>query len=196
MRTPHVKIRGPVGKANWDVETSILAEGIRVTVGKKIADAMKNITEDDDFTKTLTDSITYRTKENSGRVKVDDYKINAPDDPRAVDIGSGAPHAWYREHGAGVHKNREGTTSFIANMRGWVAEKIGINTNANASPQEKSIFWAIVNSIRYGPKAKTGTQGKKPFADPVKPLLIPTFIDVSNRAITAMWQKLDKRFKT
>jgi hypothetical protein len=86
-----------------------------------------------------------------------------------------------------------GSSAFLASMKAWVRDKIGINPDGTS--EEKDIFWAIVNSIRYGDKAVAGKQNLQPFLAPVVPAIPGMTADVVRRGITRMWDALNKRYK-
>ena len=188
-----VKFTGALAKANFEREQSIVMLGMLQRAGKEISALMRKETEPYDFEKTLSQSITWRTSKNSGNIPNPEHMIDAPSANNAVDVGSHAPHAWYREYGAGTHTSKEGSEAFLANMRAWVQEKIGINPDG--SDEERGIFWAIVKSIRNGPDAQRSEQGKKPFVAPVEPEISGIASQISQDALTQMWAKLERKYK-
>jgi hypothetical protein len=189
-----VKITGAMAHADFPKEMSVFVEGVLQTVGDICASKMRGYTDDFDFTGTLTKSIAWRTATRNSAVDNNKYLIAAPTTVNRVDIGSAAPYAWYREYGAGRHRNADGSAEFIASMRKWVAEKLGINTSAGASKAEQREFWNIVNSIRYGAKASSKVQNKQPFVAPVEAQLPGIAIKVATDALTAFWIKMAKKY--
>lgn len=192
MRYKNVKITGPLGKADWAKETSIMVDGLLNRAGTDMAALMRKETKPYDYEGTLTDSVAWRTAKASSKIKNPDHLIDAPP-IGAVDIGSAAPHARYREYGAGPHMNPNGSAEFIQRMKGWVAEKVGINPDGSRA--EKSIFWAIVNSIRYGDKAERGAQNLQPFVAPVEKHKEAVAREAGIDAVRAMWAKLERKYK-
>jgi hypothetical protein len=79
--------------------------------------------------------------------------IDVPDTPHTVDVGSKAPHAWFREHGTRPHTSPEGSAEFVAAIREWAAFKGMGKKDADS----------IIFHIR--------TEGtvKHPFAEPMRP---------------------------
>jgi len=192
MRYKNVKITGPIGKADWAKETSIMVDGLLNRAGTDMTALMRKETKPYDYEGTLTDSVAWRTAKTSSKIKNQDHLIDAPP-PNAVDIGSAAPHARWRELGAGMHKTHSGSAEFIQRMKAWVAEKIGINPDGSKS--EKVIFWSIVNAIRYGDKAKHNVQGQQPFVAPVEQYKESVAREAGIDAVKAMWARLERKYK-
>lgn len=193
MNTQYVRLTGPLFQAkDMDAQVSIMVEGILLRAGAEIVALMRDETTPYDHDGTLTKSLAWRTAKRSSRIENSSHLISAPDRVDAVDIGSGAPHAWYREYGAGVHRNADGSALFLAEMKRWVRDKIGINPDG--SNAERSIFWAIVNSIRNGPAAMSHVQNKQPFLAPVEPQIPALSVEIARDAVIAMWAKLGRMY--
>lgn len=182
-------------KANPEKELSTFVEGMLQAAGKEIVKLMKKETKPFDYEKTLTNSIAWRTAVRSSDVPNTAHLIAAPLPTNAVDIGSAAPHAYYREYGAGPHRTKTGSAEFIASMREWAEKVVGINTGADASPKDKAHFWSIVNKIRYGVLAQTRHQGLSPFVRPVEPKIPAIALQVANAAMTRYWEHMAKKYK-
>jgi len=125
------------------------------TVGREAAEEMKEYTRPFDDEGTLTDSITWRTQSGSGRIGNPEHMIDMPENKYAVDIGSKAPHAFFRENGTGPHMHKEGSQEFVDAMLGWGFRK-GMDEND---------IWKVIWAVR-----KRGT-AKHPFAYPMIPKL-------------------------
>lgn len=185
----NVKISGAIARADFDKEMSVTLEGMLQSAGQQIAELMRRETRPYDYTGTLTESIAWRTAKRSSKVKDERFLIDAPDVHNAVDIGSAAPHARYRESGSSVHRTDKDSAMFLSNMRAWVREKLNIDPE-----QDSEIFWSIVNAIRYGGRAQAGIQNKQPFLAPVEPMIPGIARVVASDAIIQMWDKLAKRY--
>lgn len=182
-------------KADPVKELSTFVEGMLQAAGEEIVTLMKKETKPFDYEKTLTNSIAWRTAVRPKSIPNTAHLIAAPLPTNAVDIGSAAPHAYYREYGAGPHRKADGSAEFIASMRKWVAKVIGISTDANASPKEKAHFWAIVNKIRSGNTAQLGMQGYHPFVSQTEPKIPAIIIPIANAAMTRYWEHMAKKYK-
>jgi len=129
-------------------------------VGEFGAERMKTRTEPHDWKGRLSDSITWVTKYESGGMGGAAEKedmLSPPNDSHDVDIGTGCPYGVFRERGAGPHKNKLGSEEFIANMKEWCLDKLGLD--ADGAPEEQYAFWRIIGKIRQG-------QDAVPFAFP------------------------------
>lgn len=188
-----VKFTGALAKANFEREQSIVMLGMLQRAGKEISALMRKETEPYDFEKTLSQSITWRTSKNSGNIPNPEHMIDAPSANNAVDVGSHAPHAWYREYGAGEHTSSEGANEFLANMKRWAEEKLDLHPDR--SKADMGILWAIIKSIRKGPDAIRHEQGKQPFVAPVEPEIPGIASQISQDALTQMWAKLERKYK-
>lgn len=183
-----VKFTGAMSKANFAQETTIAMEGILQRVGNEVAKVMQSETKEHDYKGTLTKSITWRTLHNYGRIPNTAFLIDAPDVANAVDVGTHAPYAWYREYGAGEHRKKEGAAQFAASISAWLMTKLKL------SPADEG-YWKIVNSIRKGPKAMAGVQNKMPFLAPTMPKIPALFIKAAQDGLTKMWNALGKKYK-
>lgn len=126
-------------------------------VGAMGVETMRIYTEPYDTKGSLTNSVMWKTKLSSGGNEEGDKEVTVPDESTAVHIGSANDHAYWREMGTGMHKNREGTEEFIANMVDWCRIKLGFDPEMQ---ENQGRFWDIVNGIR-----QRGT-AKAPFALP------------------------------
>jgi hypothetical protein len=192
MRYKNVKITGPIGKADWAKETSIMVDGLLNRAGTDMAALMRQETKPHNFRGTLTDSIAWRTAKTSSKIKNTEHLIDAPP-LGSVDIGSAAPHAKWREFGAGPHQFPNGSAEFIKSMKEWFREKVG--GNPDGSKADKIFFWKIVNSIRYGDKAVQGIQNQEPFIAPVEKYKEAIAKQAGISALAAMWARLERKYK-
>jgi hypothetical protein len=194
--TQPVVLTGIWGKnAAPEKELSIFVEGALQRAGEEIVTLMKAETKPFDFKGTLTKSIAWRTANRAKAIPNSAHLIAAPKATNTVDIGSAAPHAYYREYGAGPHRTKAGSLEFLASMREWVAKVIGINTTASATPEEKSHFWAIVNTVRKGMDAQMGRQGLQPFVRPVEWKIPALATRIANDMLTQYWAAMQKKYK-
>ncbi len=163
---------------------SIEVEAMLERIGAEVTEGMRSYTRPHDDTGDLTDSITWRTGATYAPIKNNEDLIEKPDAPNAVDIGSRARHAWFREHGTGPHIHPEGSEEFVAEMKEWASRK-GIQWNGTEAEQAQ--FWAIVNHIRqYGTEAF-------PFAEPMIPELRSIAQKYGFQAIRNMFEKRKRK---
>lgn len=197
-RRTQVILRGELFEADWEnQELPALAEGILTKTGEAGVALMRGETRPYDYSKTLTNSIMWRTSKRSS-VKQTEYEIDAPRDYSGgrweVWIGSAAPHAEFREKGAGPHKSADGSAEFLEEMRGWFKAKIGMNPDDKGEGQH--IFWAIIQSIRNGPDAMRNEQGRKPFAAPTRDKTHSTMLTIAEDVVRRELERLNKRYRT
>ena len=154
MNTQFVKTEGAFTNMNFaDIEKD--TERYLEAIGKDAASRMTHFTEPFDDTGDLTSSITWRTQATYAPIPNSEHLIEKPDNKYAVDIGSKAPHAFFRENGTGPHMHPEGSQEFMDAVKGWAFRK-------GMSEEEASkVIWAI---------RKRGT-AKHPFAYPMIPIL-------------------------
>ena len=86
--------------------------------------AMHEITKESDSSKRLSNSLMYITNKGLSSAirnpaKSED-KLEQPTEERTMIVGSGAPHALYRETYSGVHRSWEGHKEFVDSMKDWV----------------------------------------------------------------------------
>jgi hypothetical protein len=154
MSTQYVTTKGVLtdgSLANVDSDF----EGLLERIGEETMVEMKLFTEPFDDTGSLTDSITWRTQANYHHISKNEHLIEKPDNKHAVDIGSKAPHAFFRENGTGPHMHPEGSEDFVNAMLGWGFRK----------GMDEDDIWKVIWAIR-----KRGT-AKHPFAYPMIPRL-------------------------
>ena len=72
--------------------------------------------------------------------------LEKPTTERTLLVGSGAPHAIYRETYSGVHQHFEGHEEFEESMKKWVETVMGINPDG--PPEDKEAFYLIMEHIR------------------------------------------------
>lgn len=137
-------------------------------VGRIGVAEMRRHTTPHSWTGELSDSIAWRTQKDSSPISDAKNLIDPPETDEGIDIGSKCSYAFFREFGAGVHGTKDGSAEFIDRMKDWFRDKIGGNPDGD----ESFLFWHIVNTIRYGPKAQAGTQNKAPFVMPSLPAII------------------------
>lgn len=137
-------------------------------VGDVGVEEMKSRTSPHDWTGELTGSIAWRTQSEFSPVTKNENLVDRPDNPEEIAIGSKCKYAFFREFGAGIHGSADGSAEFIDRMKAWFRDKIGGDPEGEGS----SVFWAIVNNIRYGDKATNGTQNMAPFVAPATPAII------------------------
>ena len=138
-----------LAKVDMDVE------GILRLIGRDAAREMKEYTRPFDDEGDLTNSITWRTQATYDPISNREHLIDKPDNKYAVDIGSKAPHAFFRENGTRPHMTDEGSDDFVASMLGWGFRK----------GMDEDDIWKVIWAIR-----KRGT-AKHPFAYPMIPKL-------------------------
>lgn len=125
--------------------------------------AMRDITHDSDASGRLSASIMYITNKgiSSGirkPAKGSEDKLDRPEEDKTLIVGSGAPHALYREKYSGIHRHWEGHKEFEELMKKWCKDVLGIDPDR--SPGEAWDFAMILQHIR-----DTNTPGK-PFVEP------------------------------
>ena len=125
--------------------------------------AMRDITHESDASGRLSASIMYITNKGLSNgirkpaIKAED-SLEQPAEDKTMIVGSGAPHALYRETYSGVHTHWEGHEKFEEMMKDWCKTVLGIDPDR--SPGEAFDFAMILEHIR-----NSNTQGK-PFIEP------------------------------
>jgi len=131
-------------------EISRAVEAALAQVGETASEKMKTYTKKHDYRGDLTNSITWRTAHNHGKIEDTNDLIDSPP-PNCVDVGSANDHAVYVEKGTGPHLNAAGSDEFVREIIEWAASK---NIDEDGA-------WAIIKTIR-----NEGTD-ERPFAAPV-----------------------------
>ena len=124
--------------------------------------AMREITKETDSSKRLSNSLMYITNKGLSSAirnpaKSED-KLEQPTEERTMIVGSGAPHALYRETYSGIHTHFEGHKEFVDSMKDWVEREFGII--ADGPPEDREAFYLILDHVR-----NSVTEGK-PFVEP------------------------------
>jgi hypothetical protein len=132
-------------------------------VGEDVSRKMKDKAEKNDYTGSLSDSITWRTAYEEGTMGSNASASDMIDRPlmkNAVSMGSANSHAYFREFGAGPHMSKDGSEEFIADMKEWVRQKIPDMGDPDKEGGYR--FWALIKSLREG-------QEGEPFVRPTLP---------------------------
>lgn len=122
---------------------------------------MKEITSKHDVSKRLTDSLMFITNKgisSSVRGEHSEDALDKPTEEKTMIVGSGAPHAIYREKYSGIHRTWDGHEEFVKSMKEWCQTVLGIN--ADGPPEDQAAFYLIMEHIR-----NTTTEGD-PFVLP------------------------------
>jgi len=154
MKTQFVETKGAFTNMNL-MEIEKDTERYLEAIGGDAMNEMKHYTEPFDDEGTLTESITWRTLATYNPIPKSEHLIDKPENKYAVDIGSKAPHAFFRENGTRPHTTDEGSDEFVASMLGWGFRK----------DMDEDEIWKVIWAIR-----KRGT-AKHPFAYPMIPKL-------------------------
>jgi hypothetical protein len=154
MKTQFVETKGAFTDMNL-TEIEKDTERYLEAIGRDAMNEMKHYTEPFDDEGTLTESITGRTHATYNPISNSEHLIEKPDNKYAVDIGSKAPHAFFRENGTGPHMHPEGSQEFMDAVKGWAFWK------GMREEEASKVIWAI---------RKRGT-AKHPFAYPMSPKL-------------------------
>lgn len=154
MKGKFVETSGPITNMKLS-DIDINVNSMLAAVGRATAEEMKNYTRPFDSSERLTESITWRTMADYDRIENSSDLIDEPENKYAVDIGSKAPHAWFRENGTGPHMHPEGSEEFVKAVTAWAFSKGMSEEDANS----------VIAAIR-----KRGT-AKHPFAYPMIPKL-------------------------
>ena len=178
MNTTYVTTKGIISGMNL-TRLDLDIEAVLERIGEDAMREMRSFATPHNYQGTLEKSITWRTQATFHKIENTAHLIDKPDNKYAVDVGSKAPHAWFRENGTGPHVHPEGSAEFLAAMKEWAASK-GINWDG--PPEESSRFWAIITNIR-----NHGTE-KRPFAEPMRPrmgvIAMKHFISYINNVFT------------
>lgn len=163
-----VTIKGEMFKGD---KLGIAVDAILADVGSSSASFMRGITRESDVSRRLSDSITWQTKDRGsnayGEHKQED-KIEKPTEAGVVLVGSGAPHALYRDTYSGVHVTSDGSEEFIEELSKWASTVLGISKDS-PDPYDQMRFWYLVEHIR-----NEKTFGI-PFIDPTV-AVVPKFV--------------------
>ena len=163
---------------------SIGVQAMLADVGAATAVEMKSHTKEHDVSKRLSNSITWQTKDRGsnalGEHRKDD-RLESPKEDGMLYVGSGAPHALFRESGSGPHKNPEGSEEFLDSLDKWAIQVLGISRES-PSAYDRYRFWMLVDSIR-----KNGTEAA--------PFLAPTMPEIP-KIVASAWYKAVKLFYT
>lgn len=110
---------------------------------------MRDITKESDVSKRLTRSIMYITNTNLSSAVRGEYPqdtLQAPTTKYTLFVGSGAPHAPYRETYSGLHRSSVGKEDFEKSLKEWCAQVL--NINPDGSEEDKNAYHAIKNHIQ------------------------------------------------
>lgn len=166
----------------------LAVEGMLNDIGASSVHFMKGITGESDVSKRLTHSITWQTKERGsnavGQHKNED-QIDKPNEEGVLLVGSGAPHALYRDTYAGIHVNPEGSKEFIESLNEWAKKVLGISKDS-PDPYEQMRFWYLVEDMRN--EKQFGVPFIEPTADQIPDFTKRAF----KRSIRLAKKKVDK----
>jgi hypothetical protein len=163
------KTDGKVTKSGFSNRVSILTQGFLNDTGALAVNNMRGITSKHDASGELTDSIMWATgtnKTNMGSRAKDSKAVDQPADPYTMRAGSAAEHAIYRETTSGIHETADGKELFLARMKVWCEEKLGINPDG--PPEDQAAYWRVVNFVR------THITDGVPFVAPTKEMIDST----------------------
>lgn len=140
-------------------DAPILAlEGVFVDTGQYGVQQMKEITSETDHTKRLSNSLMFKTAKSRMNIDNPADEITAPTRDDELYIGSGAPHATYRETYSGIHQSSEGSPEFIELLKKWAEDVLGINPTG--APEDQDRWEALLAHVR-----DNKTEGN-PFIEP------------------------------
>lgn len=187
MNTNYV-IKGWVN-LNVDVADfdSIGINAILHDTGEYGVKAMKNITQKNDVSHRLTDSVMWQTTEDSsatqGKYSSDD-KLPTLHIKNAVEIGAGAPHALYRETMSTVHKTDKNSKEFIDSLKEWAHTKWGINPDTDS--QDNYRFTRLLEVVRDNdtsgvPFVAPNVDKITNYAEKIAIVNVQKFIDLKNK---------------
>ena len=178
------KTDGKITKSNFSQKIGLGTKGFLNDIGATAVNNMRGITSKHDASGELTDSIMWATAEkktNMGSRAKDTKEIEQPPYPYAVRAGSAAEHAIYRETTSGIHETADGSAEFLARMKVWCEEKLGINPDG--PPEDQVAYWRVVNFVR------THVTDGVPFVSPTKEMidsiLLNRFREVMTTAVRA-----------
>lgn len=144
-----VTIKGEMFKGD---KLALSINAMLADIGSASAHAMKEITHKSDVSNRLSDSITWQMSDRGsnafGEHKSED-KIDKPSESGVLLVGSGAPHAFYRDTYSGVHTSSDGSEEFIDSLNEWAEKVLGIGRD-NPDPDKQYRFWCLVKAIRDG----------------------------------------------
>ncbi len=138
-----------------DDQNPLSLDSVFTKTGEYGIDKMKAITKETDHTGRLTDSLMYKTHNRQHNIDRKEDEITQPTDKETLYIGSGAPHAIYRETYSGIHQSAEGSPEFIELLKKWAEDVLGIDV------ENQPFRWeALLLQVR-----NTKTEGN-PFIQP------------------------------
>ena len=168
-----VELSGDIFKGN---KLPLAIDAMLNDVGEASAQYMRGITQENDVSKRLSNSITWQTSTKGSNAKgphKNEDTISKPTEAGTVLIGSAAPHAKYRDDYSGIHISDDGSKEFIESLSEWAEQVLGIGKD-NPDPERQMRFWYLVEHIR---NEKTwGVPFIEPTADQ-----IPRFVKSSAR---------------
>ena len=110
-----------------DDQNPLSLDSVFTKTGEYGIDKMKAITKETDHTGRLTDSLMYKTHNRQHNIDRKEDEITKPTNKETLYIGSGAPHAIYRETYSGIHESSEGSPEFIELLKEWAEDVLGID---------------------------------------------------------------------
>ena len=129
-----------------DDQNPLSLDSVFTKTGEYGIDKMKAITKETEHTGRLTDSIMYKTHNRQHNIDRKEDEITQPTNKETLYIGSGAPHAAYRETYSGIHKSSEGSPEFIKLLKEWAWDVLGIN--ANGAPEDVDRWEGLLAHVR------------------------------------------------
>lgn len=142
-----VTIKGEMFKGD---KLALSVNAMLADIGEASVQAMKEITHESDVSHRLSDSITWQMSDRGsnafGEHRQED-KIDKPAENGVILVGSGAPHAFYRDTYSGIHQTDEGTEQFIESLNEWANAVLGISKDS-PDPRDQMRFWYLVEHIR------------------------------------------------
>lgn len=141
-----------------DNQDVLSLRGVFSNVGMYGIEKMKEITKETEHTGRLTDSLMYKSYDDQSNINNKADEISKPTNKETLYIGSGAPHAAYRETYSGIHQNAEGSPEFIELLKKWAEDVLGFNPDG--APEDVDRWEALLAHVR-----DTKTKGN-PFIEP------------------------------
>jgi hypothetical protein len=174
-------------RADAEVSGGLGIDAVLNDTGAYGVSVMHDKTKPYDASGRLSDSIMWETDKASSGVAgkyagVDE--LPRISDVNTVVIGSGAPHAPYRETYSGIHKSSEGSAEFITSLKEWVRTVIGVEPDDDS--MGKAIFEAILAEIR-----DNKTPGK-PFVEPSVDEIVSYALKQLNTSIGTYMSTMNK----
>jgi hypothetical protein len=138
-----------------DDQPPISLTAIFADTGEYGIEKMAEITKETEHTGRLTDSLMWSTSSTQHNINNKADEISKPTNKETLHIGSGAPHAVYRELYSGIHHSAEGSPEFIELLKQWAEDVLGIDV------ENQPFRWeALLLQVR-----NTETEGN-PFIEP------------------------------